>query len=48
QEECIFSTEDRGGMMSMGYNYPAEQLFDISLLYSGSWISRDSWNGAID
>uniref|UniRef100_A0A0D3CU53 Uncharacterized protein n=1 Tax=Brassica oleracea var. oleracea TaxID=109376 RepID=A0A0D3CU53_BRAOL len=42
QEECIFSAEDRGGMMSMGYNYPAEQPD------SGSWISRDSWNGAID
>ncbi|CAN6999590.1 unnamed protein product [Brassica rapa subsp. trilocularis] len=41
-EECIFSAEDRGGMMSMGYNYPAEQP-DY-----GSWISRDSWNGAID
>ncbi|CDY63538.1 BnaCnng42260D [Brassica napus] len=42
QEECIFSAEDRGGMMSMCYNYPAEQP------ESGSWISRDSWNGAID
>ncbi|KAF3501249.1 hypothetical protein F2Q69_00043220 [Brassica cretica] len=24
--QCEFRTEDRGGMMSMGYNYPAEQV----------------------
>lgn len=25
-----FSSEDRGEMMSMVYNWPAEQVFDIS------------------